>query len=136
MISAAVIFINVIAVNYLLRIHFVKKRQGVTKGVIIGFDNINHITVEYFIDNTSYKEECGVMFVEAENPNIINGKKFVRYSCGDEVTVYYDIKKPKRFLVEGSSAFYKLRSFLIFFLDTVVIAFAIMFIYLESTGIL
>ncbi len=134
-----VIFINVVAIKYILRIVLVKKRMMTVKGKVVDFDNRHMLTVEYNVNGTDYREECGVMFVKPFSSDIINGKQLIQYSHGDEVDVYYDYNNPKRFLIDGASAFYKFRTALIFFLNIAIIFLATIctyIVHLQEIGIL
>lgn len=137
--SITVLFINIVAVNYIMRIVFVNKRKITVKGKMVDFDNRHMVTVEYNVNGTNYKEECGVMFVRPLGSDIINGKELISYSFGDEVNVYYDRNNPKRFLIDGASAFYKFRTMLIFFLDIAIlflVAICTYMVHLQEIGIL
>lgn len=139
LITIAVVFINIVAINYIMRIILVNKRRITVKGKLVDFDNRHMITVEYSVNGVDYREQCGVMFVRPFGTDIINGKNLIQYSCGDEVDVYYDYSNPKRFLIDGSSAFYKFRTALIFFLDLAVLFLAVIctyIVHLQEMGIL
>ncbi|MDE7362575.1 MAG: DUF3592 domain-containing protein [Oscillospiraceae bacterium] len=131
MISAFVIFMNVCAVKYIRRVVLVKRRTEITKGRIIEFDNIHSLKVEYSINDIYYCGECNVLFVKGNSPNIIGKDGKISYSVGDEVDVYYDSENPSRFLIDGGSAFYKARSFQIFFLDAALLALAALCLFMH-----
>ena len=124
LVSAFVVFMNVCAVKYICRVVLVKRRTEIAKGKIVEFDNIHSLKVEYSVNSIDYCEECSVLFVKDNSPNIIGKNGKISYSVGDEVDVYYDSENPSRFLIDGGSAFYKARAFQIFFLDAGVIGIA------------
>ncbi len=133
--AVSVVFMNVCAVKYIRRIVLVKRRMKITKGKIVKFDNIHSLKVEYSVNGIDYCGECNVLFVVSHNPNIIGKNGKISYSVGDEVDVYYDGENPKRFLIDGGSAFYKARAFQIFFLDAALLALAAMYILIASLGL-
>ena len=139
LLSVGVLFINYIAITYILRLISVNKRTTITEGKIVDFDNRHILTIEYNVNGIIYRERCGVMFVKPFSSDIINGSEKIHYSVGDVVQVRYDNNNPKIFLIDGASAFYKFRTALIFFLDIAIIFLAAIcayIVYLQEIGIL
>ncbi len=134
LLSASIIFINIIGFKCLFRVILVKKRQKAVKGIIIDYGPNNCATIQYDIGNKRYSEECHIMFFSSFSP-LIMSKSPTTYCIDDEVTVYYDYMKPSRCLIDGSSSFYLTISFVLlvgFNLLTSFIVFAI----LASNGII